>query len=456
MDDVSALLDAASAPADPTPAPDPTPDPIDTDPVQDADTDAAPDDSTADPSDAAEVPDAGTDPDEKPVDGRTNPAAIRSALKAFRDLDPKNAPLAKELNNAYGRYTAYREVFPKVADAQQARALLDAVGGDSGLASLQETIKSVNATDAKLFAGDGSVLKEIYEDMKKDGQSAGFFKLASPMLDLVKTENPEAYHTALKPHFFRGLVDVNLPGVLGALGKALSGDAPDLATAKSILGNMTEWFDGLRNSVETEDKTKLDPEREAFLKERSEFQSSKQKEFQTGVATSCETHNNQSLGKELSAYLKLPFFKSFPREALVDIGNGLKSSLFSELKNDKTYQSQMDAFWSAKNPDKAAIEKFHADTVKARAKRIVKSLLDTRYPNFSKGSQAAGAKAVKAPVKPGAPNAAPVAGKPQYVSVKPASEQIDWDKDPERLLFITGKAYLKGSNKLVAWHPKYK
>jgi hypothetical protein len=107
---------------------------------------------------------------DKPVDGRTNPAAIRSALKAFRDLDPKNAPIAKELNNAYGRYTAYREVFPKVEEARNAKALIDANGGHEGIASLQETIRAVNETDQLLYAGDPRVLDQLIEDFKSENK----------------------------------------------------------------------------------------------------------------------------------------------------------------------------------------------------------------------------------------------------------------------------------------------
>lgn len=451
-DDVSALLDIASAPE---PVTEPTPEPSEPE-VDAASPDSATeaDDASASQGDAA--PSAAPDDEEKPVDGRTNPAAIRSALKALRDSDPKNASIARELNNAYGRYNAYRDVFPKVADAQAARTLLDGVGGPDGFASLQETVKSVNETDALLYAGDGKVISNLWDDFVKEGKQGNFGKLAAPFLDTLREKDDKAYFETMKPHFLQGLIDVNLPGVLGALSKALAGDTPDLASAKAVLDNMKQWYDGLRDSVETGAKAKLDPDRQAFERERTEYQTGKQKDFQTGVATACEQTNNEALGKELKSYLKLPFFKGFSEDSLSDLANGLKGRLHAELQADKVYRSQMDAFWSAKSPDKAKIQSYHASKVNSIARNIVKTLLNTRYPNYGKGSVAAGAAASKKPVaaaQPVDPNA-PV--KPSFVPSKPADHLIDWERDPDRMLFITGKAYLKGSSKLVSWNPKWK
>lgn len=450
--DVSSLVDIASS-SDVTP----TETPVETEVVETE----TPEESSVETSDTDETQSAddvsGAD---KPVDGRTNPAAIRSALKAFRDLDPKNAPIARELNDAYGRYSAYKQVFPKVADAQNAKALLDAVGGDAGLSALQDTIKSANETDALLYAGDPRLFDQLIEDFKAENKLDAFGKLASPFLDKLRGVDEKAYFDAVKPHFFQGLVDANLPGVLGALSKALAGETPNLEVVKGLIGEMTQWFDNLRNSVETKDKTKLDPERQAFEKERTEFQTSKQKEFQTGVATSCDSHNNTALGTALKPFLKLPFFKGFTRDSLIDLGNGLKGKLFSELKADATYQAQMDAFWSAKSPDKAKIEQYHKAKVDTMAKRIVQTMLETRYPGYAKKTSAAGAAAGRG--KPAAAAAAakgvadqPQQTKPLFVQTKPAWESIDWDKDPNKMLFITGRAYLK-TGKFVTWSPKYK
>lgn len=440
--DVAAMLDIASA----SPQVDPTP-------VEVPETEVPETPEGAEPE-GGETPE-GQEPAEKQVDARTNPAQIRSALKEFRDLKPENAPIARQLNDIVGRYGAYKTEFPTVAAARDARALLDAVGGGEGLSTLQATVKSVNDTDAALYAGDPKVLDSLYEDMKTAGKQDAFAKLAGPYLDKLRGLNEKAYFETLKPHFFQGLVDVGFPNVMQALSKALSGETPDMATAKGLLEEMTGWFDNLRNTVETNDKTKLDPERQAFEQERTEFQSTKQKEFNNNVATACDTSNNRELGTELGKYLKKPFFKNLGLEGKQDLGVGIKSQLFAELKADKSYQSQMDAFFSVPSPDKAKIEQYHNAKVKTMAARIVKSVVSRRYPNYD--AKAPMLKAVTGkPAIPGVKPITPVAVKPTFVTTRPPQDQLDMSKDPDKYLMISGRGYLKGSGKFVAWSPKYR
>src|SRR5882672_8733047 len=302
--DVSGLIDFATTP-DPTPAAAPTEEtvttPIETDPALDASTDVSSDSTDVDTEEAAQG-DAG---DDKPVDARTNPAAVRAALKALRDSDPKLAPIARQLNDAYGRAMAYKQSFPKVADAQNARALLDAVGGEEGFVSLQESMKAIQATDAKLYAGDPSVLDDILEDMRSEGKIDAFGKLASPFLEKLRATDEKAYFAAMKPHFYQGLRDVGLPNVIQGLLESLSGEQPNIGNAKNILNSMNQWFEDLKTGVDTATKQNLDPERQAFEQERTKFQSERTQEFQKGVATECDSHNNTSLGSALKKYMSL-------------------------------------------------------------------------------------------------------------------------------------------------------
>lgn len=441
---VSALVDLVS---EPTAAP--TAEPVE--PEVPVETESEPVDSPESEDTSSPEGESASEPapGDSPVDARTNPAAIRSALKTLRDSDPKNAPIARELNDAYGRYTAYRSVFPKVADAQAAKAALDAVGGADGLTEMHATLKSVNETDELLYKGDGRVLETLIEDMKAAGHPEAFGKLADPFLEQLKKHDSKAYYDALRPHFFQGLVDVGFDRVLGSLKQLLSVETPNVDAVRQQLATLGQWFDEFRDSVDRKSKDALLPERQAFEKERSDFQTQKQKDFQNSVGTAADTASNRALGSSLKRYLQMPFFKGFSRESLTDLASGIKSALLSELTADKSYQSQMDAFFSQKSPDRDRILSYHDQRVQAAAARIVKSVIERRYPNYLK----AGAKPTTKPgTKPTTPMAA---GAPVFVMSKPDGNDIDWDKDPSRHLFITGKAYLK-SGKFVTWNPKNK
>jgi len=438
--DVSALLDIAGS------APQVDPAPVDT-------PDIAPLEETPEstPADGAQ-PEA-AESTEKPIDARTNPKAIREALKTLRDSSPENAPIARELNNIVGRHAAYKAEFPTVAEARDAKALLTAVGGNEGLAQLQATIKDVGETDAALYAGDPKVLDNLIEDMRSEGKLDAFTKLAGPFLDKLRSLDAEGYIKTLKPHFHQGLVSAGLPKMLQLLTQSLSGATPDVATTKALVSEMADWYESIKSSIETDDKTKLDPDRQAFEKERSDFQTTKQKEFNNTVGTACETHNNRELGLELGKYFKTPFFKTLPLASRQDLASGIKNRLFSELKADKTYQSQMEAFFSSKSPDREKIERYHEARVKTMAARVVKSVIETRYPNHSK--VVAMRPAAASPAAPAAA-AAPASSKPVFVTAKPAWEQLDMDKDPQRMLFASGRGYRKSDGKFITWNPKFK
>lgn len=448
-DDVSALLEIASSP-DPSPSPAPEPEPIETDITLENDASEVIEET----GDGASTPEAPPPDDDPKPDARKIIGEARKALKAFRDSSPENAPLARQLNDIVGRYDGYKSVFPKVADAQAAKAMIDAVGGNDGLATLQSTIKSVNETDALLFNGDPKVLDNLLDDMRREGKVDAFGKLAGPFLDKLRGLDEKAYYNAFNPHFHQNLVASGFPDVVGNLLEYLSAATPDIESAKKTLGSMKNWFDTLSSKVDSGAKANLDPDRAAFEQERTKFQTERQQAFQSEVHTDWNRENSRVLGTALKDYLKLPFAKTWTMETKQDLAQGVLSRLLSELTNDKSYQSQMDAFWSEKSPDKKRIVDYHRSQIEMRGKRIVKSVLEARYPGFSKSKVGIAPKPVTGAVKP-AVATQPGVAKPMFVSSKPAEAEIDWARDPNMHLFITGKAYLK-NGRLVTWNAKNK
>src|SRR5271157_2904658 len=76
----------------------------------------------------------------------STPANVRTALKAMRDSDPKNAAVVKELHGSYERWSAAKAIFPKgVTEMQEAKAFIDSVGGPEGYQKTQEAAEAVAA-----------------------------------------------------------------------------------------------------------------------------------------------------------------------------------------------------------------------------------------------------------------------------------------------------------------------
>ena len=394
---------------------------------------------------------------------KATPQNVRQALKALRDADPKNAAIVKELHGAYERHGAYAKVFAKVSDAVDAKTFIDSVGGQEGVDSLKAVNDMALASDEMLYAGDPKLIENIVADLKSEGKIEALGKMAPAFLDALKTNDEKGYYAAFSPHFLAGIDKVNLPGAIGAIVAALKpgtdGKISEAAIkeATEVAAGMSAWYQGLKQQAAAAKKPVADdvnPERVKFEAEKTTYEEGKKADFNKGVATEADKYNNRALGKVLAPFLRTAFFKDFPRETLIDLGNGIKSRLFATLKADAVYQKQMDAMWKAKSPDKAKILEYHNAKVDSIAEDIVRGTVQARYPGYAKGGKAAGkaaAAAAKTTAAATVDAAAAATGKPVYVAVKPKWEAIDHDKDPKDLMFIAGKAYLKGSGKLVTW-----
>jgi len=210
--------------------------------------------------------------------------------------------------------------------------------------------------------------------------------------------------------------------------------APNIAALKAWVAQSTKWYND--QAEEEKNRTKEPeetPERKKFLAEKAEFEKSKSADaeekvraFENSVATDAEQYNNRVLGKHLGPFLKMAYFKDFPRETKIDIGNGIKDRLYATLRTDKGYQTQMASFWKlgASPANKAKIAEFHNAKLDAIAQDIVTKTIQNRYPGYAKGGSAAGRVAAATEKKDAATKAgiqSVTTGKPVYVATRPTN-----------------------------------
>jgi hypothetical protein len=249
---------------------------------------------------------------------------------------------------------------------------------------------------------------------------------------------------------------------------------PDIAKITSLVKSITDWYSDLDKDAKSRTTAPVDtPERKKFLAEKTAFEKTKadgvaadRTKFETGVAEECDKRNNVLLGKALGPFLKMPFFKDFPYETKVDLGNGIKDRLYAALKADKGYQIQMDAMWKQKNPDRAKMIQYHDAKIQAIANDIVTKTVQNRYPGYAKGGSAAGKAAAAVVKKDTATKAATqsvATGKPIYVASRPTNlvrEPIkvggrDYSSSDLQVMQITGRGFVKTTDgksvKFVTW-----
>jgi hypothetical protein len=164
----------------------------------------------------------------------------------------------------------------------------------------------------------------------------------------------------------------------------------------------------------------------------------------------------------------MAYFKEFPRETKVDIGNGIKERLYATLKADRGYQRQMDTFWKKPYTPalKAEVAAFHNATLDRIANDVVTKTIQTKYPGYAKGGSAAG-RVAAANVKKTTDNQAAAtsisANKPIYVATRPINLVRDevkigaktYSSGDLTMMQITGKGFVRTTDgkgyKLVTW-----
>lgn len=363
-------------------------------------------------------------------------AQIRATLKAFREASPDHGPAAKLLNDGYSRYEAYKSVFPTVDEARNIKTHLETVGGMEGLAAMQQTLASIEETDALLDAGDPKILDQIVEDSPE-----GFKRLAPHYINRLQKLDPIAYAQALQPHFVRSLIDSNFPAVMDHLSRQVA-DKPE---AQAIVQNIQRWFEEQKSLAERQNADTLNPEREKIASEWQKLNQERQKGLQSDIGHQVDSHIRQELGTRLRPYSAA--LNALPEAVRLDVARAVITKLAEAIKADKAYQIQNSAMLQARKPDKEKIIALNKAKVTALADNVIAAV--AKSYNLAPG-------AAKPPAKTRpATQSVPSQSTELIKLLKPPSDaEIDWDYPGAQQGYIRGRARIKAGHfagRFVQW-----
>jgi hypothetical protein len=382
------------------------------------------------------VRDAGTD--QSNGDGRTLPKEVQAALKTLKELHPEHAKALDQLRKDYFSARQHGEFFKTPAEARQAHAALQLVGGHEGIANLQSRVAEMEQVDSSFEQGDPQVLDHIAKDFPD-----GFKKLVAPALDKLQKLDPQAYGKTIQPHVFAAMETAGMGQVLDAISAAIAGN--DLAGAKDLIGKSLAWYKGQQQQAGQRQRVD-DPERQQFEADRTKFNNEKEQSFRQDIGRDTSAHQRTEIEKTLAPYLKT---KTLTAEEKADITAGINGRVNALLKADATYQSQMKALLSAKNRDPEKIKQY----VKAAVSDAVRSAVQSRY-----GKTRTNATTTTTAAKPGQQQQrqqqqSSAASGPIKIAAKPNREDVDWSKTKD-IMYITNKAVMKSGpykGKTVTW-----
>src|SRR6202142_2730844 len=179
----------------------------------------------------------------------STPQNVRKALKAMRDADPANAKIVKALHTEYERAAAYSKAFPKVADAINAKAFIDSVGGQEGWEAAQATLKNIEETDELLYNGDAKTLVgNIVSDLKEQGKMDRIGALAEPLLEALREHDSTGYTKLTDLVMHAGLVKAGFAQALNEAFRYVEGGEKSKALA--MLKGMAKWYNETQVGIE--------------------------------------------------------------------------------------------------------------------------------------------------------------------------------------------------------------
>jgi hypothetical protein len=232
----------------------------------------------------------------------------------------------------------------------------------------------------------------------------------------------------------------------------------DTESAKETLQGLGKWMASVNQRAGDVKNEPVNAESKKLADERAAWESEKRTAHtnETGKAASSETA--KLLGKSLAPFLKEnAFIKGLSPTAKELLGKQILARVYAEMKGDSLYQKQVKAYWGQKVPDRAKIVDLTKTVVERLANRgIVREVISDLFPQALTSlhrSKTASAAAAKKAAGDTAEKKAAATGSAVYVATKPEWKSILWDRDPQQLLYITGKAWITGKTgpKLVTW-----
>ena len=362
-------------------------------------------------------------------DGRTIPQKFRELFKA----NP-------ELRNVYFSERAFREVYPTVQSAREAREFIETIGGEEGWNEVQEGRQEQATLNDLYYSRNPQKLREYAKQVI--GMDAGAFKALVPVaLDELHSVDPQAYSKALAPIFANTLARAfNGAGISGAITQARSLLKTNPEQADSVLQQIEQWENQFRDLASS--KAETDPEREQFEQERQEWQEQRQREesdrFKSGYRESCVKSIVPSVDRHMTQLLA-------GRKLDTDSMNVLKENVFRKVSQmsmkDENYVKQRDQALARKD-SKAALRIFTTkfNQVLPEAARII-------YKTFNLGAVKPAAK--QGEQKPGTTRQATSQNGVLRIAKAPGPYEIDRMKTSDRMI-SNGEAFLK-DGKHVRW-----
>lgn len=390
------------------------------DPVEDSE--QADDEADSESPDDEEAPAEPVAPD-----GRKMPDSLKKGLAALKAVNPE---AAKELRGLYFANQEYRSIYPTVAEAVQAKTLIEEIGGTEGVQQIAAEREEWGTLDQQYADGSKDFVTSIAE-----ANPEAFLKVGPHVINEWATRAPEQYQYYAQSLTVNMLKNAHVPEQLSAAYHAAADNPALQAQIAGVYNSIVDMHEKSQQFAQKQQS--VDPERQKFTQEKQQFEQQRRASFEEGILSQTKTY----LAGKMDAAIKIVAAnRTIDSEALPHYQQMINTEIERRLAQIPGFEAKLEAFYRTGNAaESAKYIQAQYDRILPDAAKVIAPLVRNLGP---------------APVAK-KPAAAPVQGKPAVRSEVTLRDMPEW-KDIDFSKCTTadvanGWAILKSGRKASGW-----
>lgn len=371
------------------------------------------------------------------------PAQLSKDLRALREAHPEQAATLKSLQDSFYKARAFGQVYASPEEARADKAVIETLGGQEGITQMRSELASIERFDSMAAEGDPKVIDGLF-DQFPDGAK----RLVPHALERLAKLDSEAYRETMRGPLLQMLEGDQVISVIGSAIEELKAAATEpeykelhYKNAQRELGRIAQWYNGLSKQEEEFKNRYRDPKLQEMQTRERQLRDQQTQLVQQQYTRDISSYVGDTVKAALAPHARS---SKLGNDALNDLVLGVRQEMQKTLSAHTFYMQSVNAL-IAKGDHEGAV-RFAKPYIDQARKNAVNAVWTRRY-----GATPAARK--PAPVRTatgGNASGVRTSEQPIPIAQKPNADDIDWTKDPTRILFIGGKGYLK-SGKFVQW-----
>jgi hypothetical protein len=276
--------------------------------------------------------------------------ALKKEAPELTAVFAKYPKVQEQVEAAFRRDMAYRELYPTVAEARQMREQFP--NGMADVEQLQHEIGEVEQLDKNFYGRDAqgnyAGHSQLIQSWFQDDRNAMVSMFRTVPKEWARLD-PDSYNEVMGSIVGSTLQRGEIPEWLGELIES-SDDPKNLPAIKASLGKLLKWSQGFmkRKAEPSEDERRLTGQREQFQREQTERQQQDFTRFRQTFTTDSR-RLQESIIRKHPAIAETLATKALPDAKKAEIVEKVRKAIENHLKSSRAFMSKLTPLYKAGN-----------------------------------------------------------------------------------------------------------